>query len=84
MLQNKWSGLPRADVDDTVAEAVAEAYVAVSNRRQAGDLGAWLWKAANNIAKDQWDRDHAVMQQVDEASERAGDFKLQGKTGKKG
>ncbi len=40
MLQNKWSGLPRADVDDTVAEAVEEAYVAVSNRRRVGNLGA--------------------------------------------
>lgn len=76
MLQAKWSRLPAADVDDSVAEAVVEAYAAVSNRRKVGNLGAWLWKAADNIAKDRWDRDHAVMRQVDEASERAGDPEL--------
>jgi len=76
MLQAKWSKLPAADVDDSVAEAVEEAYAAVSNRRKVGNLGAWLWKAADNIANDRWDRDHAVMRQVDEASERVGDPEL--------
>jgi DNA-directed RNA polymerase specialized sigma24 family protein len=76
MLQAKWSRLPAADVDDSVAEAVEEAYAAVSNRRKVGSLGAWLWKAADNIANDRWVRDHAVMRQVDDASESAQDPEL--------
>lgn len=73
MLQSKWSKLPAADIDDSVAEAVEGAYVAVSMRRKVGNLGAWLWKAADNIANDRWNRDHVQMREIDDESDRAGE-----------
>lgn len=68
MLQRKWSKLPAADVDDSVADAVESAYTTVSSGRRVGDLGAWLWKAADNIANDRWERNHAVLRELDDAA----------------
>ena len=68
MIQRKWSKLPAADVDDSVADAVESAYTTVSGGRRVGDLGAWLWKAADNVANDRWERDHAVVRELDDAA----------------
>lgn len=68
MLQRKWSRMPAADVDDSVADAVESAYTTVSGGRRVGDLGAWLWKAADNVANDRWERDHAVIRELDDAA----------------
>lgn len=70
-LQRKWPRLPGADVDDSVAEAVEGAYTALSGGRRVGELGAWLWKAADNLANDRWDRDHAPMRDMDGVAELA-------------
>lgn len=76
MLQSRWAKLPAADVDDSVAEAVESAYSAVSTRRKVGNLGAWLWKAADNIANDRWNRDHVGMREVDDFADQASDPEL--------
>jgi DNA-directed RNA polymerase specialized sigma24 family protein len=55
-VQAKWSRLPRPDVDDCVAEAVESAFAAVSGGRRVGNLGAWLWKSADNIAFERWEK----------------------------
>ena len=68
MLQRRWSRLPAADVDDSVADAVESAYTTVSGGRRIGNLGAWLWKAADNFANDRWKRDHAVVRELDDAA----------------
>lgn len=70
LMQRKWGKLPTADVEDCVADAVNEAYLAVSSRRRVADLGAWLWKTADNRAADRWRRDHAPIRGLDEAPER--------------
>lgn len=75
-LQSKWPKLPAADVDDCVAEAVNDAYVVVSSRRRIATLGAWLWKAADNMAGDRWARDHANSRSLAEAPENASDPEL--------
>lgn len=76
MLQSKWSKLPAADVDDSVAEAVEGAYSAVSTGRRVGSIGAWLWKAADNIANGRWNRGHLDMREIDDASDCAGEIEL--------
>src|SRR5688572_17625317 len=50
-LERQWAGrLPRPEIEECVGAAVDSAYHAVSNGRHVANLGAWLWKAAANIA----------------------------------
>ena len=59
-LQRKWRGsLPRTEVDDCIARSVDVACDAVHKNRSIPNLGAWLWKAADNSANDRWTSDHA-------------------------
>lgn len=68
-LQKKWGdALPQWEVDECIAEAVDAAFDTVFKGRQIGNLGAWLWKAATNIADDKWRSDYARRQDFDAAS----------------
>jgi DNA-directed RNA polymerase specialized sigma24 family protein len=60
-LEHKWGAkLPRIEIDDCVANAVDSAYAAVRSGRSVQNLGAWLWKAANNMADDRWRSDYRL------------------------
>jgi len=75
-LQKQWSHLPRADVDDCVAEAVNSAFEAVSGGRRISQLGAWLWKAVDNLASDRWRIEHQGRRSADDLPEDANDLDL--------
>jgi len=59
-LDVKWDHLPRAEIEECVAQAVDGAYDAIANNRRVRNLCAWLWKAADNQATDRWQRDYAL------------------------
>ena len=66
-LQEKWGGsLPWNEVDDCIAQSVDEACAAVSRGRPIRSLGAWLWKAADNIANDRWRSDYGRRAKFDD------------------
>ena len=65
-LQEQWgSSLPSAEVDECIAQAVDAACAAVFKGRSIRSLGAWLWKAAWNIANDKWRSDYSRRQDFD-------------------
>ena len=53
-LNTKWARMPVDEVKDCIALAVDSAYQAISQGRSVRDLGAWLWKAADNTVNDRW------------------------------
>lgn len=55
----KWSGLPNSEVEDCIALAVDGAYDAIRSDRRVSNLGAWLWKTADNHATDRWRKDYS-------------------------
>lgn len=67
-LQKQWETLPSTEVDECIAEAVDGACAAVFRGRRIGTLGAWLWKAARNIADDKWRSDYSRRQDFDTAA----------------
>lgn len=57
-LMKKWGNrMRREDLEDCVAIAVNSAYEAARSARGMNDIGAWLWKAADNTANDRWTSD---------------------------
>lgn len=69
-LQSKWQGsLPPHEVDECIAQAVDAAVDQVSQRRTISNLGAWLWKVAQNKAKDIWRLHYAVREDREDLSE---------------
>ena len=59
-LQSEWgASLPSAVINDCIAFSIDSAIEAVTGGRQIRNLGAWLWKAACNIAADTWRNDYA-------------------------
>ena len=58
-LQKKWRALPRTEVDECIARSVDAACDAVHKNRSIRNLGAWLWKAADNTADDRWTSDYS-------------------------
>ena len=72
-LQKKWSdSLPPSEVDDSIAQAVDAACEAISKGRRIHNLGAWLWKAATNIANDKWQLDYAHRADFEDAMRQVG------------
>ena len=67
-LQKQWGALPWSEVDECIAQAVDAACAAVFEGRRIGILGAWLWKAARNIADDKWQSDYSRRHSADPAS----------------
>ena len=68
-LQKQWgNSLPAQEVDDCIAQAVDAACAAVFKGRQVRNLGAWLWKAATNIADDKWRSDYSHRLDLDTAA----------------
>ncbi len=67
-LQKQWDALPSSEVDECIAQAVDAACAAVFRGRRIGMLGAWLWKAARNIADDKWRSDYSRRQDFDTAA----------------
>lgn len=67
-LQKRWDALPPPEVDECIAQAVDAACDAVFQGRRIGMLGAWLWKAARNIADDKWRTDYSRRQDFDTAA----------------
>lgn len=65
-LQRKWGTLPWTEVDDCIARSVDAACDAVHKNRSIRNLGAWLWKAADNTAHDRWTSDYAHREDLDE------------------
>ena len=64
-LQKKWGdSLPQSEVDDCIAQAVAEACAAGNIR----NLGAWLWKVATNTANDKWQSYYARREDLDDTT----------------
>lgn len=62
-LERKWSGqLPRTELDDAMAVAVDSAYAGLREGKTIRNLGAFLWKAADNEATDRWRNDHSRRQ----------------------
>jgi DNA-directed RNA polymerase specialized sigma24 family protein len=60
-LERKWgSQLPRAEIEDCVAGSVDNAYDAIRTGRSIRNLGAWLWKVADNAADDRWRGDYRL------------------------
>lgn len=59
-LQRQWSALPPAEIDECIAQAVDTAFSTVSSGKTVRDLGAWLWKTAQNKARDRWQSDYAT------------------------
>lgn len=59
-LQRQWSALPPNELDECIAQAVDAAFAAVSSGTTVRDLGAWLWKTAQNKAQDRWQSEYAV------------------------
>ncbi|MBU1211046.1 MAG: hypothetical protein KJ587_07220 [Alphaproteobacteria bacterium] len=58
-LQKQWGNrIPRTELDDCVALAIDAAYDAATRGKGARDLGAWLWKVANNTASDRWTNEY--------------------------
>lgn len=58
-LQKKWGDrIPREDLRECVAEAIDEAYAAVQASKAVRDIGAWLWKVADNRAKSRWNEEY--------------------------
>jgi DNA-directed RNA polymerase specialized sigma24 family protein len=49
-LRFKWPGLPIFEVEDSVVRAVDSAYAFAVQGGRIRELGAWLWKTADNIA----------------------------------
>jgi DNA-directed RNA polymerase specialized sigma24 family protein len=49
-LRSKWHGLPVFEVEDCVVRAVDSAYAFAVQGGRIRELGAWLWKTADNIA----------------------------------
>lgn len=49
-IKNKWSSLPGEDVEDAVAEAVQTFFFSVKDGKVVSNVGAYLWKAADNGA----------------------------------
>jgi DNA-directed RNA polymerase specialized sigma24 family protein len=65
-LERKWSGqLPRTEIEDAVAVAVDSAYATLRQGKPIRELGAWLWKAADNEANDRWHHEYARRQDSD-------------------
>ena len=64
-LQKEWDALPSSEVDECIAKAVDSACAAVSRGRRISSLGAWLWKAARNIAYNTWRSDYSRRQDFD-------------------
>ena len=58
-LDKRWDRLDRMEIEDCVARAVDEAYEAITQNRKISNLGAWLWKAANNKLNDIWRKDYS-------------------------
>ena len=68
-LQKQWgNSLPAEEVDECVAQALDAACATVFRGRHIRTLGAWLWKAATNIADDKWRSDYSRRQDVDTAA----------------
>ncbi|MEP9358756.1 sigma factor-like helix-turn-helix DNA-binding protein [Sphingomonas sp. KR3-1] len=65
-VHKKWPKLPAAEIDDCVAEAVESSFAAVSGGRKVGNLGAWLWKAVDNIATDRWNTNYKSVRELTE------------------
>ena len=59
-LEAKWSQVPRTDIEECVSGAVDGAYDAITRNRPIRNLGAWLWKAADNQANDCWRDDYSL------------------------
>ena len=59
LLDSRWDRLDRMEIEDCVAKAVDEAYDAIAENRKISNLGAWLWKAANNKLNDIWQREYS-------------------------
>lgn len=75
-LQAQWPRLPRADVEDCIAEAVNAAFETVSTGRQVSQLGAWLWKSAHNLANDRWRKEQEGRRAVEDLPEEVCDAPL--------
>jgi DNA-directed RNA polymerase specialized sigma24 family protein len=64
-LERKWSGqLPRMELDDAMAVAVDSAYAGLRGGKTIRNLGAFLWKAADNEATDRWRHDYGRRQEL--------------------
>lgn len=64
-LERKWSGqLPRTELEDAMGVAVDSAYSGLRQGKTIRNLGAFLWKAADNEATDRWRRDHSRRQEL--------------------
>ena len=60
-LSREWQGrLPESETDECIAVAVDSAFEAVGGGKSITNLGAWLWKAANNKAYDRWHSEYAL------------------------
>lgn len=58
-LSRDWQGrLPAVELDECIAEAVDSTYDAVNRGKSINNLGAWLWKAAANKARDRWNDEY--------------------------
>ena len=58
-LKGKWGRLPRIEIEECVAKAIDKVYEAITQGRSIRNLGAWLWKAADNLANDCWRDDYS-------------------------
>lgn len=69
-LQSNWgTKLPPTEIEECVAQAVDSAVTAASSGRKIHNLGAWLWKSANNIAYDIWRTEYARRVSLNDGSE---------------
>ena len=58
-LHKQWGQrIPGVELDECVAVAIDAAYQAAGDGKASRDLGAWLWKVANNTAHDKWTADY--------------------------
>ena len=57
-LSNRWKRLPRSEIEECVARAVDNAYAYLAEKRHIANLGGWLYKVADNLAHDMWDKDY--------------------------
>lgn len=70
-LQREWrNSLPLEELDLCVAHAVDSACSAAGSGRRVRNLGPWLWKAAENTARDRWSLDFAHRAELDETVRR--------------
>lgn len=50
--------LGQSEIRDIVAQAIDEAFDAISQGKTVSNLGGWLWKTASNAIADCWQKDH--------------------------